>query len=511
MDLAVLQMVARELNGELSGGFVNKIHQPLPREIVLRVRVRGEGEKKLMLSADPQMGRIHLTALRVPNPPAPPRFCAYLRAHFQGGTITGVSCAPDDRVVKITSVRGSGSGASQRWLVLELLGRDSNIILVDGATGLILECLRRIPPKETTTRIVTPGTPYEPPPTCASRQPSPQPSAGEWVAGITTRPNGKRKLTVSATSDDEVFPSMNVAADAFFGPKLRGLLLEGLRREVARPVKAAIAALERRTQKIRGDLERLAEFASLGDQGELLKANLSRIRKGMTEIDVRDWVSGEPRRITLDPARDPVANMERKFKAAARGKRGQSVAQERLERTLEEKRGIEELLYFIDAAQDADELDQLADEIPSTRKTAARKPVSKGHREKSGSSPFRTYRSPGGFVTLVGKSGRGNDLLLRTRARDGDLWLHVKDGPGAHVVLLQRERREAAAEDIAFAAGLAAFFSRARSSGKVEVMFTDVKNVTRPKGAAPGRVTVRAYNTILADEINPEEGSLNMG
>lgn len=110
-------------------------------------------------------------------------------------------------------------------------------------------------------------------------------------------------------------------------------------------------------------------------------------------------------------------------------------------------------------------------------------------------------------MALVGKSGKGNDLLLRTRAREGDSWFHVKDGPGAHVVLLQQEGRLAAAEDIAYAAGLAVFFSRARGKGKAEVMVSDVKNVFRSKGAAPGRVTVRVYNSMLAEEINPEEGS----
>ncbi|MCA1961763.1 MAG: NFACT family protein [Desulfomonile sp.] len=507
MDLTVLQTIACELNEELRGGFVNKIHQPLPREIVLRVRVPGEGEKKLMVSADPQMGRIHLTALRVPNPPAPPRFCAYLRAHFQGGTITDVSCASDDRVVTIATGRGSGVDRSQRLLIIELLGRDSNIILVDGGNRVILECLRRIPPKETTTRIVTPGTLYEAPPQRAARQPSSWPLVDKIIPGIITGSNGKRKLTVSATLDDEVFPSMNSAADAFYGPKLRGLLLEGLRREVARPVKAAIAALERRAQKIQNDLERLREFVSYAEQGELLKANLSLMRKGMAEIEVQDWVSGEKHNIPLDPALDPVTNMERKFKAAARGKRGQSLAQERLERTLEEKSGLEDLLFFIDAAQDTEELEQLADEVPSVRKAVKPDPASKDPHGKPGSSLFRTYHTPGGFMALVGKSGKGNDLLLRTRAREGDSWFHVKDGPGAHVVLLQQEGRLAAAEDIAYAAGLAVFFSRARGKGKAEVMVSDVKNVFRSKGAAPGRVTVRVYNSMLAEEINPEEGS----
>jgi len=77
MDLAILQKVALELNEILPGGFINKIHQPLPREIVLRIRVLGGGEKMLVLSSDPKLGRIHLIDLKIPNPPRPPRFCAF--------------------------------------------------------------------------------------------------------------------------------------------------------------------------------------------------------------------------------------------------------------------------------------------------------------------------------------------------------------------------------------------------------------------------------------------------
>ena len=76
MDLAVLQKIADELDELLGGGYINKIHQPLPREIVLRIRVRGAEEKRLMISADPRVGRAHLTTLRIPNPQTPPRFCA---------------------------------------------------------------------------------------------------------------------------------------------------------------------------------------------------------------------------------------------------------------------------------------------------------------------------------------------------------------------------------------------------------------------------------------------------
>lgn len=511
MELAVLQMVARELNDALSTGFVNKIHQPLPREIVLRIRTRGEGEKKLMLSADPQLGRIHLTDFRIPNPPSPPRFCAFLRAHLQGGIITGVSCEADDRVVKIMTTRGSGPDAARRVLILELLGRDSNIILVDRGTSLIMDCLHRIPDKETTTRIVAALVPYEPPPKRGAGPTGAFPSSSALVPGITTLPNGNRKLTVTAAADDEIYPSMNSAVNALFRPRLEGMLLEGLRREIARPVKAAIKAVERRVEKIHADLKRIADLAARGEEGELLKANLSRMRRGMTEIEVAHWTSGEMRLVSLEPALDPVANMERKFKAAAKGKRGRGIAQERLRRTVEEKAHLEDLLFFIDTARDADELERLAEERPAAREVTGSKRGPTTVRHGPAASLYHTFRSPGGFTVLVGKSGKGNDRLLRTLSHEGDLWFHVKDRPGTHVLLLRREPKDAGDEDKAFAAGLAVHFSRARGKGKVEVIVTDAKNVARPKGAPPGQVTVRTYSTVLAEAVDPSEQVISEG
>lgn len=505
MDLAILQLIALELNELLPGAFVNKIHQPLPREIVLRMRPRGGGEKKLMLSADPQLGRIHLTTLRIPNPPRPPRLCSFLRAHFQGAVITEVRAAEDDRVVTMIAERGPKHDRSERRLILELLGRDSNIVLVDGSTDRIMDCLHHLPEKESGSRIVLPGERYVPPPKHGR-------GAGPLIAvtqgatpspGITTAPNGKRRLTLRATPpDDESFESMNAAADALFTTKLASALLEQLRREVAAPIRARISSLGRRLTKIRADEERLKEFAERSYEGELLKANLGKMRKGMATIEVLDWNSGQNRKVALDPALSPIENMERIFKKSAKGKRGERAVRQRLSETLEEKQALEDLLFFVTGAESIAELE----EIPTTLRGDDRvKSVSSEqiHRDLGNeSSLFRTFQTPTGRAVLVGKSGKGNAFLLRRKAHKGDLWFHVKDSAGAHVVLKQQSGEPFCTEDKEFAAGLAIYFSKARGKGKTEVMIADVKDIGHPKGAVPGQVTVKTYSTMMSEEIS---------
>jgi predicted ribosome quality control (RQC) complex YloA/Tae2 family protein len=504
MDLAVLQKIALELNELLPGGFINKIYQPLPREIVLRIRFRTGGEKKLMLSADPLLGRIHLTTLKIPNPPAPPRFCAYLRAHLNGARIIGVAAAPDDRVVRIMTVRGPETERVERDLVVELLGRDSNIMLLDRKSNKIMDCLHRIPEKETGSRVVTPGMDYVPPPVRrnSSAKPLHDLHADRVTPGIATRPDGRRCLTTEAVPlADECFPSMNDAAEAFFGPKLGSYLLEGFRRRLAIPLKARIQSLDRRLKKIEADAQRLGQLADRGEEGELLKANLKRIKKGMTSVEVDDWSTGHRRIISLDPALDATANMALIFKKAAKGKRGEKFVRERMHRTLEEKSALEESLFFLGEAADLTELEHLADELPlhGEQKPKPARKVDAGLTSES--ALFREVRTPAGRLVMVGKSGKGNDFLLRRKSRKGDLWFHVKDFPGSHVILRREGPEPIPIDEMHTAAALAVHFSKARGKGKVQVMVADAADLGRAKGALPGQVTVKAYKTLVSEGL----------
>ncbi len=502
MDLIILQKIAQELNELLSGRFITRIHQPLPREIVLRTRAHAGPEIKLMISADPALGRIHITDLRIPNPPSPPRFCAFLRAHFQGSRITRVESEPDDRVVRILTQKGPEDARVKRELILELLGRDSNIILVDRATGRIMECLHYLPEKETGLRAVLPGREYVSPPK-RNRIQTEMSRSNPEIPGITAGANGKKRLTIHATQDkDETFSSMNLAADTFFKPILKSALIESFRKELSGPLRTRMRSLDRRINKIQADAHRLKQFTDLQEEGELLKANLRKIKKGMTSIEVTDWQTGEPRVIALDPALGPIANMDRIFRKGAKGRRGEKKVQERVQRTAEEKRALEDLLYFVHDAKDIETLELIAAEIPEPKvaRIEASRPEHRAGKQES--SLFYKFQTPEGHEVLVGRSARGNDFLVRNKARKGALWFHVKDLPGAHVLLPARVG-PATQQDKEFGAGLAVRFSKAYGKGKVEVIIADGGQVERPKGALPGQVVVKSFETVLSDGIEP--------
>ena len=504
MNLEILQYVGHELNEILAGGFINKIYQPLPREIVLRARVKGASEVKVMVSADPKFGRIHLTQLKIPNPPAPPRFCAFLRAHLQGAVIDSVSVADDDRVLTMTCLKKAGQTLTTRLFILELLGRDSNMLLLDGESHMIMDCLLAIPEKETATRAVRPGIPYVPPPK-RGQQREPVNTAPEMRAirpAIVRTHNGKRELRTHPISpQDETFETMNEAADAFYGPLISAMIVESLRRTFTAPLRTRLASLSRRMQKISQDKERLERLASGMEMGELLKANLHKVTKGMDRLEVMDWSGQRKVAIPLEPALDAVANMQRIFAKASKGKRGRGYVEQRMVDTIAEKRALEDLLFLLQEAETLEELSAIVEgaSIPHEERSTAGKHEQFMPRRKAETFPaYRRYLSASGFTILVGKTGKGNDSIVRQKARDSDLWFHAKDAAGAHVVMQVAPGKAPTEDDIRKAAALAGYFSRLRSAGKGEIMMARLKNVRTMRGSTPGKVVVAAYETLVA-------------
>jgi predicted ribosome quality control (RQC) complex YloA/Tae2 family protein len=118
---------------------------------------------------------------------------------------------------------------------------------------------------------------------------------------------------------------------------------------------------------------------------------------------------------------------------------------------------------------------------------------------------FRTFASPSGADVFVGLHARSNELLVRKKARQGDLWFHIKDYPGAHVLLKKQGTEPHRPEDVDFAAALAVNFSKAANKGKVEVMIADAKDLSQIKGGVPGQVSVKRYRSIVSEGFKSGE------
>ena len=160
-DSLILAAVTDELTRTVAGGKVERVAQPSPLEIVIGLYARG-AKHSLLLSADPQEARVHLTTLRRDNPAHPPPFCMLLRKHLEGAWLEGVT-QPRGFGERILHLEFHAHDGARYTLIAETMGKHSNIILVN-APGTILGAAKYITKEVNRVREIRPGLAYVPPP-----------------------------------------------------------------------------------------------------------------------------------------------------------------------------------------------------------------------------------------------------------------------------------------------------------------------------------------------------------
>lgn len=232
--------------------------------------------------------------------------------------------------------------------------------------------------------------------------------------------------------------------------------------------------------------------------GDLLVANLYQIKSGSRFVELEDWQTSDLVRIELDPAKSPAASAQRYFNLYKKAQRGIAEVEKRLKILSDELVWLREQLWLAETAEN--EADLLPD-LKAFEPASVRKP---GRKENTGARGGR--RRPDFKPVLeiddcryyAGRNARQNDALTFQLAKRGDYWFHANDVPGAHVIL-RKSAGEVSATDLLRGAVLAAWFSFARESSKVQVDYADVAHVKRIPGGGPGRVSFTNQKTLLVD------------
>jgi predicted ribosome quality control (RQC) complex YloA/Tae2 family protein len=454
--------IVQELVPALTEGWIQKITQPLPDVLLLEIRVPGH-TRRLLCSVHDETARLHLVRQTLSNPPTPPSFCQLLRARVQGARIDGIRQIGNDRIVIVDLTSRDGPVS----LVAELFGRNADLLFLDGAQHVVATLRHN---KERS------GQPYQAPLHSPLRSLPHEP--------ITPGPE--------AASDAEPFP---------LSAHLEILYRE---REVElshqRPLKARESVLRKTLKKhlrriagLSRDLEQAAKYEPYARYGELLKANLGSLRRGLATVTVVDYYDATLPELTipLDPTKAPQANMDAYF--AKYRKFGSA------------QREIAPRLAAIEA-----EVQQVQAELntikhgtwraPSTDiHSAPRSTLSTNHRRAAADErrgPFRRFISSDGHHIFVGRNARENDELTFGLAKSEDLWLHAQGVPGSHVVVRLEKGREPPTETLKDAATLALLYSDLKKGGKGEVIYTRRKWVRKAKGQAAGAVTVTQEKSL---------------
>ena len=276
---------------------------------------------------------------------------------------------------------------------------------------------------------------------------------------------------------------------------------------VQRALEQRLKRNRRLKQGLEIDWEAAAGAGDMRRQADTLAAHLYELEKGQVLVEYADVHDSSRRiQIPLDPARSPQDNVSRLYRRAAKGERGLQT----IELRLEEVRGrIEDDLEILDERLPAlssyhcrapGELTALRHELLELglRTSLLKAPARLGSKNPAKVALFRQYVLPGGWLVLVGRNNRENDLLTHKEAAAKDLWFHASGVAGSHVILRTGGHRDAPPRSILEgAAAIAAFHSKARNSATVPVIYTEKRYVRKPRKGAPGLALCAFEKTLF--------------
>ena len=554
-DGGFLSKVISELSQALDS-HIDKIYQPSRDELVLLLRKKGFA-KRLYINVKTGSARLHFTESRPENPAVPPNFCMLLRKYISSAKLVKVTQPSLERVAEFHFTAANEMGDTENYrLVCEMIGAKANVILVR-ENGKIVDALKHSD-VETAKRYVLPGADYEYPEKSEKLHPiqnkceilekiggdcpdvakkllslaegfSPlvcreiefkAQSVGlekayddlledllyEQVPVMVLKPEGE-PLDYSYTKIEQygagyeikVFDSFSLLLDEFYLEKENAQRISTAARDIIKLVKNLIDRTCRRLALRLQDLKKCENREDLRIFGELIKANLYRLKSGDSEAVVENYYDENMAlvKIPLNPALSPSKNADRYFKEYKKT----YTAAEALTRFTKEDE--QELIYFESVLESIERCSSIA-EIGEIREELyeagyIKRPTQKGNRKKETPKPLE-FTSAEGYRILVGKNNTQNDYLTTRLASKNDLWFHTKDIPGSHVIVIC-EGKEVSDQTILQAATLAAKNSKAKDSSQVPVDYTPVKFVKKPNGAKAGMVIYTTNKTVY---INPE-------
>jgi predicted ribosome quality control (RQC) complex YloA/Tae2 family protein len=465
LTAAEIEAVVAEL-APLAGSRVDEVRAHGERALTLEL-FGPAGPARLLLSAEPDLTRLHAARARPARSGPPPPFQALLRRELEGARLSAIEALPGDRVVALAL---EGPRGPLR-LVAELTGRHGNLFLV-GGDGIIRASAGR---NLSQRRALVPGRAY-----VAPAAPAPVAPAALRFAPVA----GER------------FP-LSAAIEAEYAAREEERLLAEGRRRLREPARAALARAGRALEKLAAEAARVPAAEADRRVGDLLKQNLARLRRGAREVALTEWTEAGPREVTvaLDPALPPQANMERYYRRYRRIVESAARVAARAAEVRGRAEALRALLAELDLAGRGD-LDRL--EREARRLGGGPRPAPAPRRRgEEPAPPYRSFRSLAGAAILVGRGPAENDALTVRVARGNDLWLHARGVPGAHVVVRLEKGRAPDQETLLDAAHLAVHFSGARGAPQAEVAATRAKYVRKARGAAPGAVTYSQEKVVL--------------
>ena len=537
-----LHHMVEELRAELLNGRIQKINQPFDQELVLQIRSNRQSHR-LLLSAHPVFGRIQLTETTFENPAQPSTFIMVLRKYLQGAVIESIEQIENDRIVEITVSNKNEIGDNiQATLIIEIMGKHSNILLVDKSNHKILEVIKHIGFSQNSYRTLLPGATYIAPPSTDALNPftikdeklfeilQTQELTAKNLQGLfqgigrdtaselenllvneklskfrnffkqETNPCLTDKsfscVPFSNTIDDH-FSSLSQLLDVFYKDKAERDRVKQQASELIRRVENELQKNRQKLKKQEKELLATENAEEFRQKGELLTTFLHQVPNDQDQVVLDNYYTNQPITIALDKALTPNQNAQKYFKRYQKLKEAVKYLTELIEETKSTILYLESVETVLNQAG-LDEIAEIREELIQTGFIRRRQREKIQKRKK----PEKYLASDGKTIILVGRNNLQNEELTFKIARKEELWFHAKNIPGSHVVI--SGNLNPSDEVKTDAAELAAYYSKGRLSNLVQVDMIEVKKLNKPTGGKPGFVTYTGQKTLRVTP-NPDK------
>lgn len=556
--------ITEELTSKLKNGRIHKIYQPFEQELQFVIR-SNRTNYRMDASIHPTYYRLHLTEEKSNNPQQAPMFCMLLRKHLENATVLDIRQYENDRIITFELSGRDELGDLQSYLLIfELMGRHSNIILVNPVTNKIIDCIKHIPPSMNSFRSLQPGAEYILPPKNENQENILQLSEAQLNEFATENQEllatGKASKVIQGMSglaskqitawinDDQLtayqalekylhelktgqpvifrtdnqmkfyamdlpylkgerdyYESLSRSLDVFYNQKVRLDRVKQLSGDLIQRIKQIIEKNYHKLENLEKDRQVAQDADTYRLKGELINAFSYQIEKGQASTVVPNYYdNNEPYTIELNPRKTPSENSQAYFKRYTKYRDSLRFIEKQEKLALQEIEYLDSVLVQLEQAEIEDIEDIKAELIREGY--GGKRNKSDKKRAKSKSKP-RRFQSSDGVMIYVGRNNQQNDELSMRKASKNHWWLHTKDIPGAHVIV---ESDKPSDQTMTEAAEIAAYYSKSQNSANVPVDTVQVKHLRKPNGAKPGYVIYEGQNTLFVTPVEKKISELKI-
>lgn len=538
-----------ELNQTLQNGRVTKISQPYPNEVILTIRAN-RTNYPVLLSANPRYARFQITQIPYTNPAVPTNFTMMLRKYLEGAKLLEIKQLDNDRVVYFEFLTRNELGDKLPLLLsAEIMGRYSNVILINQSTNKIIDTIKHVGMDQNRYRTLLPGATYRQPPTQNKENPFEQESntfekliqkypnrevladsllkqyqgisrdnalaladklhtSNNYVQAfndflaMTEDPiptmNSNNFSIFTDNPNDKKFTTLSEMLDVFYHTKANRDRVQQQGGQLLHVIRKNLQRNKKKLKKLSNELKATENADEYRIKGEVLTTYLYQIKRGMTKITLPNFYDNNKEiTISLSNQLSPSQNAQKYFKKYQKLKNAVTFVNEQIELTKKEVAYLEEIQTQIELATPAD-LDDIKTELQQEGYIKKKQQKSKRSSRVKINKP-ESFIASDGTEILVGKNNLQNEKLTLHTAKKTDIWLHAKNIPGSHVIIKSNNPSD---ETLFQAAMLAAYFSKFRSSANVPIDYVQVKNIRKPNGSKPGFVIYEGQKTLT---VTPTE------